>query len=133
MSQLKFVRCLLLSLAPAISLAQAPSAKGHARPNIVYILADDLGYGDLGCYGQDKVETPNIDKLARQGMLFTQHYALPLCAPSRCALMTGRHGGNIYIRGNDEWTQRGEVWNFKAMESNPSLEGQLPIPDSTIT
>ncbi|HEY4208801.1 MAG TPA: arylsulfatase [Puia sp.] len=144
MSLLKFIHCSFPAFVPYLCLAQAPVAKtGHwaqssafhtpARPNIVYILADDLGYGDLGCYGQDKVETPNIDMLAKEGMLFTQHYALPLCAPSRCALMTGRHGGKTYIRGNDEWPERGDIWSFKAMENNPSLEGQLPIPDSTIT
>jgi arylsulfatase len=103
------------------------------RPNIVYILADDLGYGDLGCYGQQKIETPNIDALAKNGMKFTQHYAFPVCAPSRYLLMTGKNSGQAYIRGNDEWTQRGDVWNFQAMEDNPALEGQLPIPDSTIT
>ena len=97
------------------------------KPNIVYILADDLGYGDLGAYGQQKIETPNIDALAKEGMMFTQYYAVPVCAPSRYSLMTGIHSGHAYIRGNDEWEQRGDVWNFKAMEANPSLEGQLPI------
>lgn len=104
-----------------------------SRPNIVYILADDLGYGDVGCYGQQKIETPNIDQLAKNGMRFTQHYADPVCAPSRYLLMTGIHSGRAYIRGNDEWEERGDVWNFKAMEANPFLEGQRPIPDSTIT
>lgn len=103
------------------------------RPNIVYIFADDLGYGDLGCYGQTKIETPNIDALAKKGMRFTQHYAMPVCAPSRYCLMTGINSGKAFIRGNDEWETRGDVWSFKAMEENPSLEGQLPIPDSTIT
>src|SRR5687768_6084935 len=105
----------------------------QGRPNIVYIFADDLGYGDLGCYGQQKIETPNIDALAKRGMRFTQHYAFPVCAPSRYLLMTGKHSGQAYIRGNDEWAERGPVWDFKAMEENPFLEGQRPIPDSTIT
>lgn len=109
----------------------APHRSSH--PNIVYILADDLGYGDLGCYGQKKIETPNIDALAKNGMLFTQHYAMPVCAPSRYCLMTGINSGKAYIRGNDEWGERGDVWSFPAMEANPALEGQLPIPDSTIT
>ena len=62
--------------------------------NVVYILADDLGYGDLGCYGQTKIHTPNIDRLAAEGMLFTQHYAgCTVSAPSRSALMTGQHTG----------------------------------------
>ncbi|MBE7171584.1 MAG: arylsulfatase [Williamsia sp.] len=103
------------------------------KPNIVYILADDLGYGDLGVLGQTKIETPHIDEIARNGMLFTQYYAAPVCAPSRYSLMTGKHSGHAYIRGNDEWDQRGPVWDFQAMESNPALEGQRPIPDSTIT
>ena len=103
------------------------------KPNIVYILADDIGYGDIGVYGQQKIETPNIVGLAKKGMLFTQHYAMPVCAPSRYSLMTGLHSGHAYIRGNDEWEERGDVWSFKAMEANPALEGQLPIPDSTVT
>ncbi len=107
--------------------------KLDSRPNIVYILADDLGYGDLGCYGQQKIETPNIDALAKKGMLFTQHYAFPVCAPSRCMLLTGKHSGHAYIRGNHEWGERGDVWSYEAMEANPFLEGQWPIPDSTIT
>lgn len=70
-------------------------------PNILFILADDLGYGDLGCYGQQRIRTPNIDVLARQGVRFTQVYAgSTVCAPSRCALMTGRHMGHASIRGN---------------------------------
>ncbi len=112
--------------------AQTKNEK-RQRANIVYIFADDLGYGDLGCYGQTKIETPNIDALAKKGMVFTQHYVMPVCAPSRYCLMTGINSGKAFIRGNDEWAERGDVWNFKAMEENPSLEGQLPIPDSTVT
>ncbi|HEY7118102.1 MAG TPA: sulfatase-like hydrolase/transferase, partial [Tepidisphaeraceae bacterium] len=71
------------------------------RPNIVFILADDLGYGDLGCYGQQQIKTPNIDRLATEGLRFTQAYAgATVCAPSRCCLMTGLHGGHARIRGN---------------------------------
>jgi len=71
------------------------------RPNIVFILADDLGYGDLGCYGQSRIETPQLDRMAAEGMRFTQHYAgCTVCAPSRCTLMTGRHTGHAQIRGN---------------------------------
>jgi arylsulfatase A len=69
--------------------------------NVVFILADDLGWGELGCYGQQKIPTPNIDALAAKGMRFTQHYAgAPVCAPSRCVLLTGRHLGHSEIRGN---------------------------------
>jgi len=71
------------------------------KPNIIYILADDLGYGDLGCYGQKEIKTPAIDKMASEGMRFTRHYSgSPVCAPSRCVLMTGLHTGNAKIRGN---------------------------------
>ncbi|GIZ09709.1 arylsulfatase [Flavobacterium sp. UMI-01] len=88
------------------------------KPNIIYILADDLGYGDLSSYGQEKFNTPNIDKLASQGMLFTQFYSgSTVCAPSRSALMTGMHTGHTFIRGNKEIQP----------------EGQFPIPDNTNT
>ncbi|WDE97563.1 arylsulfatase [Lentisphaera profundi] len=71
------------------------------KPNIIYILADDLGYGDLGCYGQEIIKTPNIDKLASEGMKFTQHYAgSTVCGPSRSVMLTGRHTGHTYLRGN---------------------------------
>jgi arylsulfatase A-like enzyme len=76
-------------------------AAGADKPNIIFILADDLGYGDLGCYGQAKIQTPNLDRMAREGMRFTQFYAgSTVCAPSRCVLMTGLHTGHCHIRGN---------------------------------
>jgi arylsulfatase A-like enzyme len=78
-----------------------PKASTGARPNIILILADDLGYGELGCYGQTRIKTPNIDQLAAEGMRFTQAYAgSTVCAPSRCVLMTGLHTGHARIRGN---------------------------------
>jgi arylsulfatase A-like enzyme len=71
------------------------------KPNIIFILADDLGYGDLGCYGQQKIKTPNLDRLAAEGVRFTQCYAgSPVCAPSRAVLMTGQHVGHVRLRGN---------------------------------
>src|SRR5438067_8484670 len=71
------------------------------KPNIIFILADDLGYGDLGCYGQTRIKTPNIDRLAAEGLRFTQCYAgSTVCAPSRAALMTALHTGHVRIRGN---------------------------------
>jgi arylsulfatase A-like enzyme len=77
------------------------AASASHKPNFIFILADDLGYGDLGCYGQAKIKTPNIDKLASEGMRFTDCYAgSTVCAPSRCALMTGLHTGHNRIRGN---------------------------------
>ena len=88
------------------------------RPNIIFILADDLGYGDLGCYGQKHIKTPNIDRIAAEGIRFTQHYAgSTVCAPSRCVLMTGLHTGHTAVRGN--------------REIKP--EGQYPIAAETIT
>ncbi|WP_230383864.1 arylsulfatase [Pedobacter endophyticus] len=117
---LKIILCLLIV-----------SLKGYAQnlhpkrlPNIIYIYADDLGYAETGPYGQKKIRTPNLDKLAKEGMKFTQHYtATPVCAPARCMLMTGKHGGHSYIRGNYE------------MGGFPdSLEGgQMPLPERTFT
>lgn len=76
-------------------------AKPRKRPNIIFIMADDLGYNDLGCYGQKKIVTPNIDQLAAEGTMFTQAYAgSTVCAPSRCSLMTGMHNGHNRIRDN---------------------------------
>jgi arylsulfatase len=106
----------------------------NQKPNIIYILADDLGYGDLGVYGQTKIETPNIDALAKVGMLFTQHYTgAPVCAPARASLLTGLHGGHASIRGNDEWAERGKVWDYDAMLKDATLEGQRPMPENTTT
>src|SRR3954451_12237586 len=88
-------------LASAAALAAMPAAARADKPNILFILADDLGYGDLGCYGQKLVTTPNIDRLAAQGIRFTQAYCgSTVCAPSRCSLMTGYHTGHARIRGN---------------------------------
>lgn len=71
------------------------------KPNVVFILADDLGYGDLGCYGQELIQTPRLDRMAGEGIRFTQFYAgSTVCAPSRCVLMTGRHLGHAHVRGN---------------------------------
>ena len=96
----------------------ASCAKIEAPPNIIYILADDLGFGDLGCYGQQKFPPPNIDRLSREGMLFTQHYTgCTVSAPSRSCLMTGLHTGHTPVRGN--------------MEMKP--EGQWPLPENSFT
>ncbi len=104
----------------------------RVQPNIIFILADDLGYGELGSYGQELIETPHLDALASEGMKFTQHYSgSPVCAPSRCVLLTGKHSGHAYIRGNDEWGERGEVWDYWAMIADSTLEGQRPLPSTT--
>ncbi|GAB1453612.1 arylsulfatase [Draconibacterium sp.] len=124
---------LLLILLSVMSCNTSEKEK-PTKPNIIYILADDLGYAELGCYGQDRIETPNIDALATNGMRFTQHYSgAPVCAPSRCVLLTGKHLGHAQIRGNDEWAERGPVWDFEAMAKNPNLEGQRPLKTGTIT
>ncbi|MCX6320854.1 MAG: arylsulfatase [Bacteroidia bacterium] len=102
----------------AALVSLTPDSRKEPLPNIVYILADDLGYGDLSCYGQQKFSTPNIDRLAREGMLFTQHYTgCTVSAPSRSCLMTGLHTGHTPIRGNKEWKP----------------EGQWPLPAASYT
>jgi arylsulfatase A-like enzyme len=94
----------LAAIAVGALLLPGPAARAAApakRPNIIFILADDLGYGELGCFGQKKIKTPNIDRVAAQGLRFTQFYAgSTVCAPSRCALMTGKHSGHGTVRGN---------------------------------
>jgi len=94
------------------------------RPNIIYILADDLGYNELGSYGQEKIRTPHLDRLAGEGMKFTQHYSgSTVCAPSRCVLLTGRHTGNSLVRDNYE------LGDF----TDGNEGGQLPLPLGTFT
>lgn len=107
-----------LLLVGAISAAKVTAQKLNGKPNIIFILADDLGYGDLGSYGQQKIRTPYLDQMAKDGMRFTQFYAgSPVCAPARCVLMTGKHGGHAFIRDNKE----------------VQPEGQWPIPSSEVT
>jgi arylsulfatase A-like enzyme len=105
--------------ARACCLGATTAEPAHAsRPNVIFVLADDLGYGDLGCYGQQKIRTPHIDLLAEEGMRFTQHYSgSPVCAPSRCVLMTGLHPGHAVIRDN--------------RDHGP--EGNFPLPAGTNT
>ncbi|NDV61953.1 sulfatase-like hydrolase/transferase [Puniceicoccales bacterium CK1056] len=99
-------------------LAAVAESEEGAPPNIIYILTDDLGYGDLSCYGQEKFQTPHIDKLATEGIKFTQHYSgSTVCAPARCSLMTGLHTGHAQVRGNSP------VWP----------EGQEPMAAGTVT
>ena len=94
------------------------AAAAPQLPNVIFILADDWGYGDIGCFGQRLIKTPNLDRLAAEGMRFTQAYAgTTVCAPSRCALMTGLHTGHCSIRGNKEIKP----------------EGQEPMPAATFT
>lgn len=112
----------------------SPSSSLQPPPNVIIFLADDLGYGEIGVLGQKKIKTPHIDALAKNGMLFTNHYsAAPVCAPARYMLLTGLHSGHAYIRGNDEWAERGAVWDYRKAVADPNLEGQRPIPGNTIT
>jgi arylsulfatase A len=112
----KLISLAVISSAAIISCSQQEHENN--TPNIIYILADDLGYGDLGCYGQKKFSTPNIDKIAASGMLFTQHYSgCSVCAPSRSSLLTGLHTGHTPIRGNKGWKP----------------EGNWPLPSESFT
>jgi arylsulfatase len=96
-----------------LSLLLAPAACAADKPNVILILADDLGYAELGCYGQKKIRTPCLDRMAAQGLRFTQNYAgSPVCAPSRCCLMTGKHGGHAWVRDN--------------RDARPKKEGEFP-------
>ena len=103
--------------------AQAHAETPVMKPNIIFIMCDDMGYGQLGCYGQKKIKTPRIDQMAREGLRLTDYYAgTAVCAPSRCSLMTGQHVGRTFIRGN-----------YEIMKGQHNESGQLPIPDETIT
>lgn len=114
----QLVLCVGGSLLAGMSACKKEAPAKEVPMNVIYILADDLGYGDIGCYGQQKIKTPNIDRMAQEGMLFTQHYAgCTVSAPSRCSLMTGLHTGHSQIRGN--------------LEIKP--EGQQPMTADTYT
>ena len=85
----------------------AAAVNAEEKPNIIYILADDLGYGDLGCYGQQVIQTPNLDRMANEGMRFTRHYAgSTVCGPSRSCMLEGKHSGHTYVRGNGKLQMR---------------------------
>lgn len=118
------MRWLLLVLAVGWLGIVAPVVAQAQRPNVVFILADDLGWGEVGCYGQEKIPTPHIDRLAAEGMRFTQHYSgAPVCAPSRCVLLTGQHLGRAQIRGNKQAKVHFPEFN----------EGQYPVREDTVT
>jgi len=105
-------------------LAICQTLLAETKPNVVFIIADDLGWAELGCYGQKKIPTPHLDLLAKQGTRFTQHYSgAPVCAPSRCVLMTGKHLGHAEVRGN-----------LQAKKKFPQFdEGQFPLSEQAVT
>jgi len=133
-----FNRREFLSLAAGSAAAMMPiagcesgldgSKKKSKKPNIIFIMADDLGYGDLGCYGQKEIQTPNIDKLAAEGMRFTDCYAgSTVCAPSRSVLMTGQHTGHTRVRGN-----MGKVGGVLVTD-NGSPQKRVPLEAGDVT
>lgn len=114
--------CVLITV-----LLLVPWLSAAKKPNIIFILADDLGYNELGSYGQTKIKTPYLDQMAKEGMRLTRHYSgSPVCAPSRCVLMTGKHPGHAHIRNNRELSK---MVNGKKVR----MEGQSPIPASELT
>ncbi|MFT5143586.1 MAG: arylsulfatase A [Rhodothermales bacterium] len=111
-------------LIPLLLFSLSACQTAERKPNVIYILADDLGYGEVGAYGQTQIKTPNLDRLAAEGLRFTQHYSgSPVCAPSRGSLLTGKHTGHGYVRDNLELGGWGP----------DEPEGQLPLKDSEVT
>ena len=116
---LRLATALFISAVVA-ALALPAGAASPRKPNIIFILADDLGYGDIGAFGQKLIRTPNLDRMAAEGMKLTHHYSgNAVCAPSRCVLMTGKHPGHAFIRNNVQFRK--------------DAEGQYPIPTETVT
>jgi arylsulfatase A-like enzyme len=107
-----------------VPLGAMHAADTSAKPNIIFILADDLAQGDLGCYGQKLIKTPNLDRMAAEGTRYTQAYSgTSVCAPSRTSLLTGLHMGHSPVRSNRK---------FQA-ENSPFGVGELPLPSTTLT
>jgi arylsulfatase A-like enzyme len=116
---MRLTSLILFLLSSFASFAQKP------KPNVILIYVDDMGWGELGSYGQQKIKTPNLDQLAKEGLRFTQFYASsPVCAPSRSSLMTGKHAGNSFIKGNYE---------FGKFDDDSDEGGQMPLPEGTFT
>ncbi|MBR1720490.1 MAG: arylsulfatase [Phocaeicola sp.] len=125
----------LLLLGSSLTFS-AMTAAQQTKPNIIYIMCDDMGYGDLGCYGQPFIHTPNIDRMAAEGMRFTQAYAgSPVSAPSRASLMTGQHSGHCEVRGNKEYwgnspiVMYGENKDFSRVGQHPYDPNHIIIPE----
>ena len=126
-----------LGLMPVAASAASPQPAADAdgtqtqRPNIIFIMCDDMGYGDLGCYGQQRMETPNLDRMAQEGMRFTQAYAgSPVSAPSRATFMTGQHAGHTHVRGNREYWRSSLKQNAFGGNADYTLIGQEPYLNS---
>ena len=125
---MKSFRHLSLLSALVILLSQVAFAASRP-PNVVFILADDLGWSDLGCYGGDLHETPNLDRLAREGVRFTQSYAMPVCSPTRASILTGRHAARLHYT----------IWREGALEAPhdrqlvpPAAIADLPASEVTV-
>ncbi|WP_145264004.1 arylsulfatase [Planctomycetes bacterium Pan216] len=120
----------LLALLLLLPSVVAANEKNSRPPNVVLIMADDLGYHELGCYGQKWIKTPNIDRIAAQGIRFTQFYSgNAVCAPARCCLMTGKHPGHAFIRTNNA----AKHLHHLASKFGWEFDGQRPIPDDEVT
>ena len=116
------IQVFVIAALVALIVSASSSADETRPPNVILIVADDLGFGDLGCYGQAKIKTPSIDRLAANGMRFTSAYAgNAVCAPSRCCLMTGKHPGHAHVRNNRQW------------KPDVQWSGQVPLPDDAVT
>ena len=127
MTKVRQMMMLALGMAPIVAGAAGASDKKETRPNIIFIMCDDMGYGDLGCYGQKRIETPNLDRMAQEGMRFTQAYAgSPVSAPSRASFMTGQHAGHTHVRGNREYWHSSLKQNAFADNADYTLIGQEP-------
>jgi arylsulfatase len=125
---MKFQSYIIAFVSFGLGLGACQPDADPPKPNIVLIVADDLGYGELGSYGQKRIRTPTLDRLAEEGMRFTRHYSgSPVCAPSRATLLTGLHTGHAVVRDNDEMTERGDVWG------DTLIEGNRPLPPETYT
>lgn len=127
---------LLLSSGLLLAANAVNAQKQQQKPNIIYIMCDDMGYGDLGCYGQPYIQTPNIDSMAQQGMMFTQAYAgSPVSAPSRACFMTGQHSGHTEVRGNKEYWRNvpivkyGDNDDFSVVGQHPYDPDHIIIPE----
>ncbi|GAA4428926.1 arylsulfatase [Bremerella cremea] len=130
MAHRNLARIVLATAAICLSALATTTHAAERPPNIVFILADDLGYSELGSYGQTKIKTPALDRLAKEGMRFTDFYSgNAVCAPSRCVLLTGKHGGHAYIRDNGDPGQM--LPETKALGAE--FPGQNPIPDEELT